>query len=1299
MRASYRERPPWLARVGDVGAGVLVAPDLVLTCAHVVPHDSVDVTLVHLGVTLAASVEFRDPVEDGDLAVLRLATPVPGAVCAPLRAPTAMSDHTYLVQGFAGGHHTESRGRIGGRVGPGWVQLEHTSGHPIARGFSGAPVWDDDVRAVVGIIVTAHKAVGGGNLIPVDEIVRRWPSAATYTGWRVDLDDAFDTHWLPRARGVEPHEPTDVWHFVGRHRALTELASYLQGPADGRVRAVVGSPGCGKSAVIARTVVLADQAGRALVPDDTLPPEVALPPVGSVTVAVHARGRTLMDVVRAIADAAEVDAADQNELLQRCGPISVVVDALDEAAGEAPMAIATMLNRLAAYSERHVVVGTRVGARGSAANALSAKLGSAVVLDLDSEAYLDHQDVIAYAQRRVGDPERAAAIAQHAGGNFLIAQLACLTDSDRLPTSVGAAVDDYLTVRFDRPQVVRDLLAPLAFAEGAGLLEGPLWLALANALSAADYTPRDLREVLTSAASYLVEQTGGTFRLFHQALDDTFRAERPGVEPVVYETLRAQVTEWENAPEYVRAHLAQHAVAAGRLDELVEDVGFLVVVTPERIVPHLPWVTSEPARAHAHVYRKTSHHLTGVDVLERAAYLTLTARKLGFRRFASQLTKRFDLPWRADVLAWKGEDSQQVLAQLPGSHPTGLWFDPSGEPAAFSTHNGCAVLYRFRDHRLVPVAETPGHTRMRLSRPACVVLADGTEFGLTTSTDGVLRKWSFTGGLRELGSLGNGGNAVAEGVAAVRTPGGRLLAVVTGPREVRLVDWTADVPVVLDRIDASHAVMIMPATLGVQDGVVFVAFHGNTGLSLYRMADDRLTPVGEPARISRRHDPMGFVTRPDGRLLLLCLDDKDLACYGVSDHGLTHESVVEGLTANLFCEVRRPDGQVTVVIADMFNAISVWALDDVLTRVGPDRSSHKAGFTSIAAGLDPKGRPVVLSMERPDSRVRLWEVDYDAPEPDARPARFGMSGVWSVVLFMTGDGRVAALSSSPDGSMRAVRVEAGLPPLGLGAAHTNGHWIIGMAVHTPPGGPVLVAGITASGRLDAWVWRGAKQRRMATGVITRAPYGLTSPIAVHDGRVAAHLDNEGKVRCYRAKWGRWRQFAQSSDTLAENYQGPMRLLFYHGAGGRRLLAIHRHGLRLYAVPARGELPVLARSKQRVLSFALDQGDDVPVVATFSYTAQVALHSLAGDVLTPWAPSWSGTDGPSPKVALMLRDGRAFVATGDADGLLAVWSCPRGGKARRLALIELGSTVQELIWCPDGTLVVWCRSGVLKLDFG
>ncbi|MGW4114879.1 trypsin-like peptidase domain-containing protein [Actinosynnema sp. NPDC004786] len=1282
MRASYRERPPWLARVGDAGAGVLVAPDLVLTCAHVVPDDHVHVALVHLGVEVAATVEFRDPVEEGDLAVLRLAAPVPGAVRAPLRAPAALGDHPYVVQGFAGGHHTESRGRLGGRVGPNWVQLEHTSGHRIDRGFSGAPVWDDVLHAVVGIVVTAHPAVGGGNLVPVEEIVRRWPPAADHTGWRVDLDDAFDTHWLPRARGVEPHEPTDVWHFVGRHRALTELALYLGGPADGRVRAVVGGPGSGKSAVLARTVVLADRAARSLVPADTLPPDVALPPVGGVTVAVHARGRTLADVVRAIADAAEVDAADPTELLRRCGPVSVVVDALDEAAGDAPEAIATMLSRLAAHGDRHVVVGTRVGVRG----ALPARLGNPVVLDLDSGSYLDHRDVVRYAERRVGDPARAAAIARHAGGNFLIAQLACLTGARRLPTSVAAAVDDYLTVRFDRPRVARDLLAPLAFAQGAGLPEGPLWLDLANALSAGSYTPHDLREVLTSAAGYLVEQAGGTFRLFHQALDDAFRAGRPGAEPVVYETLRRRVDRWEDAPEYVREHLAHHAAAAGRLDELVEDVGFLVVAPTGRLLPHLPHVASARARAHAHVYRKAGHHLADLDVPDRAARLALTARQLGFPGLADRLAGRFTLPWRADVLAWRGEEPHQVLAQLLASADVGLWLDAAGEPGAFEVNHDRVVLHRFRDYRLDPVAEVAGEAVEHHQWLSRAVTDDG-EVALTVA-DGALRKWSLADGPRETGALEIGPAAVSGGVAAA----GRLFAALTRQGTLRLVDWTGDAPVVLDRVDTSDEILFRPPALGVQDGVVFAVTRSTTGLSLYRVTDDRLVRVGPRVRVAWRQEGTWFVTRPDGRLLLLCREDTDLACFGVTDRGLIREPGLAGVAPTAVAEGRLPGGEVVVATADVVG-VSAWWLRDTLTPAGPTGRSREAGVRALAVGTGPEGRPVVLSAGT-DGRVRLWEFDRDAPEPEAPPPWDASRHLPATRLFPTGDGRLAAIGSSRDGSTAAVLVEPGLPPLAAGLGRrTHEDRITDVAVHGD-----TVAAQTASGVLEAWVRRGARRRRVATGFLGAS--GMWSAIAVHDGRVVAHLDGAGRIRCFRPRWGRLREFARSADTLVDEYPGPTQGAFHRAAGGPRLLATHRRGLLLFAVPARGGLPLLATSPEPVQRFALDHGDE-PVVATLSVgrTARVAVHALTGDAFTPWATPWPVTTTAAAEVALAVRGGQAFVAVGDGNGRLAVWSCPRGGRARRLLGTDLDSGVVNLAWRPDGRLVAWCRSGVVELAFG
>ncbi|ONI86174.1 hypothetical protein ALI22I_26065 [Saccharothrix sp. ALI-22-I] len=1272
--------------MGDVGAGVLIAPDLVLTCSHVVPHDSVDVTLVHVGSTVAASVEFRD--DDGDLAVLRLATPV-SAVCAPLRAPTALSDHTYLVQGFAGGNHTESRGRLGGRVGPGWVQLEHTSGHRIDRGFSGAPVWDDTLQAVVGIVVTAHKAVGGGNLIPVEEIVRLWPSAALYTGWRVDLDDAFDTHWLPRARGVEPHEPTDVWHFVGRHRALTELAFYLQGPADGRVRAVVGSPGSGKSAVIARTVVLADRAGRPLVPTNSLPPEVALPPVGSVTVAVHARGKTLMDVVRAIADGADVEAADQTELLQRCGPISVVVDALDEAAGDAPMAIATMLNRLATHSERHVVVGTRVGARGSSSNALLTRLGNPVVLDLDSEGYLDHQDVITYAEHRVDDPARAAAIARHAGGNFLIAQLACLTDSERLPTSVGAAVDDYLTVRFDRPRVVRDLLLPLAYAEGSGLPEGPLWLALANTLGATDYTAHDLREVLTSAASYLVERSGGTFRLFHQALDDTFRAERPGLDQVVYETLRGQVTGWEDAPEYVRAHLTQHAVTAGRLDDLVEDLDFMLTADPERVVPHLAHVTSERAVAVRRTYRRALHSFEDGDRAHRAACFALKARQSGFGGLADEVTG--PVAWHAAVLAQRPEDGYQVLARIPQHTRVGMWLDRRGNPAVLISGVGSAVLLRYQDYRLVEVDRLADASVPYFTVIAPEILPDGREVALSSTLDGALARWSFTDRLRLTGMTSLDEVQYVSDVDTTTTPDGRLLAGVADGSSVWVVDFTDDVPVVLHRVRFEGLSPSRACAITAEGDVVHLACAGAFGVwfadvtanGVVRNAAVHLTKevstiIRFAATASGPVLLVGFTNRPPGLVERVDGVPFPVAAVGTTTTSPPNTATKPGLATGVLA-----DGRTIAVTFGVFGGGELYEVGAEVVPLGGPLAVSRAIDGSLAIGDGPSGVPVVLT--RTKDRVQMWDVDRPAPPADVPP---DIPDNAHNPRFLRGDGTEVVAVHWRNDEVRVTTVtDHVMPPVEVAVRGDI------RAVAHADNRPVITLH-RAAGTIEVWAHtpRGLRRSRPAiTPAKLRRP---GSHEAVDDtGSAVVVWDSDDELTWWTWDGGGWRPTTDRIDRDPHQSQRPR---LYRLRDEPRLLVT-------------GSAAFIARPGERLANLGGDCGTEAAIgydaaepVAALRTDDRISLLSLAADRFTAWSRPWShgfAGNGWFHVDLAFPAAGRALVAAGSLEGRVRVWACHRGGTARELASIDLETGLEGLIWTRDHKLVVWYVDGVLKLDFG
>ena len=166
---------------GIVGAGFLVGPCQVLTCAHVVAqaldlpeaHSDPPLTLVVLDfpllaprTRLAARVVFWRPVSDdggGDLAGLELlGDPPEGAQMVRFAPAEDVWEHPFRAFGFPAGHDDGvwATGRLLGRQANNWLMLEDvkTAGFPVERGFSGSPVWDTQLQGVVGMVVTASLA-------------------------------------------------------------------------------------------------------------------------------------------------------------------------------------------------------------------------------------------------------------------------------------------------------------------------------------------------------------------------------------------------------------------------------------------------------------------------------------------------------------------------------------------------------------------------------------------------------------------------------------------------------------------------------------------------------------------------------------------------------------------------------------------------------------------------------------------------------------------------------------------------------------------------------------------------------------------------------------------------------------------------------------------------------------------------------------------------------------------------------------------------------------------------------------
>jgi hypothetical protein len=184
-----------------VGAGFLVSPNYVLTCAHLVAQAltispstpdvptgliDLDFPLIAPGKKIQARVEFWQPVNPAvageDIAGLKLEGKCPPGV-QPVRLVTAddVWQHSVRVFGFPSGHNhgVWATGVLRGELGNGWIQMEAVTvtGYRVEPGFSGAPVWDETLSGVVGMAVAAERqreGVKAAFMIPTKVLSQTW---------------------------------------------------------------------------------------------------------------------------------------------------------------------------------------------------------------------------------------------------------------------------------------------------------------------------------------------------------------------------------------------------------------------------------------------------------------------------------------------------------------------------------------------------------------------------------------------------------------------------------------------------------------------------------------------------------------------------------------------------------------------------------------------------------------------------------------------------------------------------------------------------------------------------------------------------------------------------------------------------------------------------------------------------------------------------------------------------------------------------------------------------------------------
>ena len=416
------------------------------------------------------------------------------------------------------------------------------------------------------------------------------PAAALTSSARRDLalpKADLEAHWGPRARGVAaPDDPG--WLFFGRAALIRRLISAATG--DPGVLLVTGGAGSGKSAALARLVTLSDPDFCALYEHEvSLIPGDLMPPAAAVDVAVLATGKNPVEIMAQIcraAGAAEPDGpspglADYQArwyqaLAQRTAPITIVIDALDEAAN--PAEVLTALQQLEPADVARPLVRLLIGVRSTgggqddvpragpkqqpladlAQDLLRVDPGQGRIW-VDQAPWWVRDDVSGYVASMLrASPDSpyladdrhtkavADVVADAAGASFLLAriagqQLAARSEMVDLHDAAWRAsisrgvfgvfhADLHATLPEpdDRERGVH-LLRAVAFGRGRGLPWGSIWPLVANAVAdqPGRYGDHDILWLLqTRLGGYLVtdQEDGVTvYRLFHQDLRATLR--------------------------------------------------------------------------------------------------------------------------------------------------------------------------------------------------------------------------------------------------------------------------------------------------------------------------------------------------------------------------------------------------------------------------------------------------------------------------------------------------------------------------------------------------------------------------------------------------------------------------------------------------------------------------------------------------------------------------------------------------------------------------------------------------------
>ncbi|MFL5698717.1 MAG: trypsin-like peptidase domain-containing protein, partial [Ktedonobacteraceae bacterium] len=235
-----------------IGTGFVVTDDgLIATCAHVLGTSRPEKAFVFFqgdAVQREATVlaESWRAVDAEDVALLRVSGTLPtGVQPLPFGSSRGTERHPLVTFGYPDAGEVEGVRGTGTILGHGaktkaGQPLLQLRSNEITEGFSGAPVWDEVRRRVVGMVVIAAQTDPLGKLGET--------AFATPTETLRAISPVLQLSDVCPYRNLEAFTEADATFFRGRERVIEMLVDNLQN--EPRFLAVFGASGSGKSSVV-----------------------------------------------------------------------------------------------------------------------------------------------------------------------------------------------------------------------------------------------------------------------------------------------------------------------------------------------------------------------------------------------------------------------------------------------------------------------------------------------------------------------------------------------------------------------------------------------------------------------------------------------------------------------------------------------------------------------------------------------------------------------------------------------------------------------------------------------------------------------------------------------------------------------------------------------------------------------------------------------------------------------------------------------------------------------------------------